>query len=436
MSSQTINKYYKNLHNQLSNLKNADAGILFLATILVNAGNYALNLLLGRFLGPVIFAEASVLATAVLMLSFIALGFQLTTAKFVAAAEVDQEDTASLRNFIAKKAKWISVILSAGFILCAKFIQSYLQFESVVPLIILFASIPFYIEMSINRGYLQGVQSFKKMAASYVVEMVARLIVTFVLLYAVFYLMGVGASESIAIGFACSFIASWWVSRTKFDSLEEGFNSDTISAMIKFITIIMFYEFSQILINNSDVILVKHFFDNEQSGMYSALALIGRVVFFATWTIVTLLFPKVIEREKKGLKHADLFWKSLAIVSSVGVLIIGACYFMDELIIQLLYGSAYMEVAPYLYLYAIATTLFACANVFAYYFMSLSKYIPVLISIVVGILQLVSIYFFHGSLLEVIWVQIYLMLLLFISMSFYYLFVNFVAKQNKSLAFE
>jgi len=71
----------------------SDTTLLFAAMLIVNAGNYALNLVLGRLLGPVAFAEVSVIATIVLMLSFVAIGLQLTSAKFVAEAKTKSEET-------------------------------------------------------------------------------------------------------------------------------------------------------------------------------------------------------------------------------------------------------------------------------------------------------------------------------------------------------
>ncbi|MBT8312734.1 MAG: sugar isomerase, partial [Flavobacteriaceae bacterium] len=50
---------------------------LFMGSVmLVNAGNYLYNLLLGRFLGPEVFAEAALLVTMLLMVSFIGMTFQ------------------------------------------------------------------------------------------------------------------------------------------------------------------------------------------------------------------------------------------------------------------------------------------------------------------------------------------------------------------------
>ena len=58
-----------------------------LSVIIVNGGNYVYNLLLGRILGPELFADAALLITLLLVLSFVAMTFQLATAKFAVLFE-------------------------------------------------------------------------------------------------------------------------------------------------------------------------------------------------------------------------------------------------------------------------------------------------------------------------------------------------------------
>ncbi len=413
-----------------------DATFLFVSTIIVNAGNYAINLILGRVLGPAEFAEASILATAVLMLSFIAVGFQLTAAKYTATynAENNTSKLYTLTNWLSRRSLDIGIGLCLILLLAIYPIKEFLQFKSVVPLLLVIICIPIYFHLSVSRGLLQGIEKFKNLAFTYISEMAARLIVTFLLVFVVIKIQGGWTSEAIAIGFLVSFVITFFVSKQKKRRTIKGLPKEDLSLIYKFVFVIGIYEFSQILINNSDIILVKHYFENEEAGLYAALALIGRVVFFATWTIVTLLFPKVIQKEKKGEKHSHLFWGSLMIVGGIGCSIILACLFMDELIINLLFGSAYLSISPLLWKYAVATTLFACANVFAYYYMSLNKYFPVALSVLAGIAQIVLIVLYHNTIEQVISVQIILMAGLLLTMICYYIFVNyFTVKANSRI---
>lgn len=391
-------------------LKLGDAGFLFLSTLLVNAGNYLINLVLGRFLGPEKFAEASVIATAVLMLSFFAVGIQLTSAKFSAEYFADQKDTLILQfqKWLSNKVLILGLTLGITIIILSRFLQSYLHFKSYVPIIIIGLGIPFYFIMSVKRGIAQGTDKFKILAFTYIAEMALRLTITFGLVYWALSRAEHLSSEAVSIGFLFSFFAAIWV-KSPSKNIQSDSSLFDREAIKKFVFVILIYELSQILINNSDVILAKHFFPADEAGLYAAIALIGRVVFFGTWTIVTLLFPKVIQREKQGLPHFSLFWISFGVVAAFGIAVIGACILFPELIINILFGSEYLIVSDLLWQYAIATTLFALANVFAYYYMSLNKYLPVMLSVIAGVSQVILIYRFHESLEEMILVQIYAM---------------------------
>ena len=172
----------------------------------------------------------------------------------------------------------------------------------------------------------------------------------------------------------------------------------------------------QILINNSDILIVKRFFLAEQAGHYAALALIGRVVFFATWSVVATLFPIVAQRQQRGESHRQLLWLSLGLVLAVSVVIIGASLIIPDFIVSVLFGEAYLSVAPLLWLYAVATLFYALSNVVVNYRLSLGSGGGSLFVVVGGVLQVVSLWVLHGTLFQVVVVQIALMGTLFVAL--------------------
>lgn len=406
-----------------------DTSFLFIAMIFVNAGNYLINLALGRVLGPEAFAEASVIATIVLMLSFIAIGIQLTSAKF-SASESEASQRNKITNWLSNKVNKISLLLASLMLLSSPWIQSYLKFQSITPLLLIAICLPLFFNLSVKRGFLQGTDQFQTLAKTYVYEMLLRMSVTFVAILSALYFFESLTTMAVAIGFLASFLVTFLF---KLEKATPKVSDIQKSNIVKFIAIIGLYELSQIIINNSDVILAKHFFDPKQAGIYAAIALIGRVVYFGTWTIVTLLFPKVIQRERDGLPHEKLFWSALAIVGGIGVAIVAACYAFPALIINLLFGSEYLIAQDLLWLYALSTTLFACANVFAYYHLSLNNYLPVAISMLAGILQLMLINQYHESLLQIIQVQLGLMFTLFLVMIIYHIGQSQLQSKKKNI---
>ncbi len=414
-----MNKFKKNI---------SDSAFLFLAMLMVNAGNYLINLGLGRFLGPAAFSEASIIATIVLIMSFIAVGIQLTVAKFT-AVESEDKSRASLITWFQKGVYKVSIVFSLIFIILVPVFQKFLQFESSFSLYIIAIGFPLFFSLSIKRGWLQGTDQFLSLAFSYLLEMLLRMVFTIVLLMIVLKVFNYYSSEAVATGFLISFFATFLFRSEKSDLSISKLKK---SKVLNFVAVIGIYELSQIIINNSDVIMAKHFFTAEEAGLYAAIALIGRVVYFGTWTIVTLLFPKVIQQERDGLPHHKLFWSALGLVVIISFCIVLVSYLAPELIISVLFGAEYLVLSEMLWLYALSTSLFACANVFAYYHLSLNNYLPVLFSLLAGFGQVILIAQFHQSLFQVILIQLCLMTTLLVVMTTYHLFIN-QSKLNKGL---
>lgn len=397
--------------------------ILFISTLIVNAGNYGINLLLGRWLGPADFSEVSLLVTLMLMLSFWALAFQLTAAKYMATYTDEQTgEMVALKDWLTRWATIVGLILAFLMMGLSFFWKDFFQTRSVIPFLIFGIGMPIYLRMSVNRGILQGKQDYRKLAITYQVEMWSRLVISVLLVS-----MGWGV-VGVAWGLTLSLFCTLLVSKPKFNALIGGVTTIVDQkSIVNFLVVILVYECSQILINNSDTLLVKHFFPPFEAGLYAALSLIGRIVYFGTWTVVTLLFPTVIRLEKEGKDHTRYFIGGLAVVAFIAACIIGACYLLPELMVKILFGANYLAISPLLWQYSLATALFACANVFVYYHLSLDRRVPVGITIVGGLLQIILITLFHQNFEEVIHIQIYLMTGLLLAMICY----QFIYKKIK-----
>ena len=272
--------------------------------------------------------------------------------------------------------------------------------------------VPIYFLMSVNRGVFQGKNAFKSLSITYQLEMLSRLIITLGLIL----LLNIQSSVIIAIGIFVSFM--FGLIPFKFSNIIPNKAlklSRTHSKEIKnFFIITAFYELIQIIINNSDILLVKHYFASYEAGLYASLALIGRVVYFIAWMFVMLLLPTVVQLKREGQETAPTLFKYVGYITVISTTIVIVCLSFPETIITILFGDSYIAMAPLLWKYAIATSMFALSNIFAYYYLSIDKYVPVIISGVFGILQMVLVIAYHDSLEQVVHMQIIAMLLLLV----------------------
>ena len=395
--------------------------IFMLSALFVNAGNYLYNLVVGRMLGPTAFADAAILITFLLVLSFIAMTFQLVTAKYTVI--FDDEVEKSFVKYVTKRTLIAGVILGIIIVLCSKYLQQTFNTSTSLMFSVFGIGVPIYFLMSVNRGVFQGKKKFVDLSITYQGEMISRLVVTILLLY---FVTSAESSILIAIGILISLLFSLFPFTLK-STFKTDFklNDSQKKLVIKFFILTAFYECTQIIINNSDILLVKHYFDNYNAGLYASLALIGRVVYFVAWMFVMLLLPAVVNKEKEGLPHGSILLKYVGYITLLSFTIVLGSFLFPEFVVNVLFGEAYVSIAPLLWKYALATSIFAISNVFAYYFLSIDQYIPVVITGVLGITQVLLIIYFHESLEQVVVVQIIAMLILLIVQLFFFFFKTF-----------
>lgn len=384
--------------------------LFMLSVLVVNGGNYFYNLIFGRILGPAQFADAAVLITFLLVLSFVAMTFQLTTAKFFVVFEKEL-----FQNFLSKIYKYASifgVICGVLIILFSKQLQHLFNTSSSSMFCVFGIGVPLYFLMSVNRGIFQGQKAFKALSITYQTEMLSRLLLTLALIYT----LEIDSSVIIAIGILISFgfgLIPFHFKNLNFKIASAITPSKHIQVRHFFI-ITAFYELTQIIINNSDILLVKHYFESHEAGLYASLALIGRIVYFIAWMFVILLLPTVVQLKKEGKPTTHILFKYVGYIAGIAAVIISSSALFPETVISLLFGDEYLAIADLLWKYALATGVFALSNLFAYYFLSLDKYIPVIISGVFGLLQMGLVIYFHDSLEQVVHMQIITMILLLV----------------------
>lgn len=392
-----------------------------ISVFIVNGGNYLYNLILGRLLGPKAFSDAAILITLLLVLSFVAMTFQLAVAKFTVIFE-----SAVLHRFIKtchRYAVSFGFILGTGIVVFAKELQSVFQTESYMMFVIFGIAVPVYFIMSVRRGELQGEKDFTNLSITYQLEMFSRLAITFLVLMA----FGITSSVAVSIGIGISFVAGIFPLKKKENKKYPNIQLSTKDkkAVISFFILTACYELTQIICNNSDILLVKHYFSAEEAGLYASLALIGRVVYFVTWMFVMLLLPTVVDKKKKGEDTKPVLLKYTGYIILLASIIVGCTFLFPEFSVNLLFGEAYVSIAPLLGWYALATSFFAISNIFAYYFLSLDHYKPIGIAAIMGIMQIVLIALFHENLFQVVFMQILAMgILLILQVSYFFLKKN------------
>jgi O-antigen/teichoic acid export membrane protein len=131
----------------------------------------------------------------------------------------------------------------------------------------------------------------------------------------------------------------------------------------------------QVLLNNCDVVLVKHFFPAEQAGLYAAIALVGRVIYSFSQAVVNSTFSIVAGTRDEERRDLRVIATSLLLVLGSGTVIaVGLC-FAPAFIWTKLFGAGFVltgrhSLSYLLALYALAAVVYSLSAVIITFEMS------------------------------------------------------------------
>ena len=392
------------------------SAVLLTGSGLTTAINLAYNVVVARYLGPKGFGHATVVYTILTLISAVTLSFQIISAKVVAQQASPQGKAAVYRGF--HRGAWgCGIAVALILLLFQKGIADYLNLPSPVLVALLAIGAAFYVPLGSRRGYIQGTYGFRKLATNLVVEGVVRLGGSFLLI-----LLGLGVQGVIEANAAAVAVAYLAIAPKLADRVP---NPLRLSYALREMFQAMIFFSGQVLINNCDIVLVKHFFSSSEAGLYAAVAMVGRVIFAFSSAVVNSMFPLVAGTREEERKNLKVIATSLLMVLGTGsVLALGlsvapagmwTAFFGSGFEIHGTYNLPYL-----LALYAVTTIVYSLSVVIITFEISYKITNTSWVQLAFSGVVIAGICRFHSSLREVILVQLVLMvaLLLFVAMPF------------------
>ena len=379
------------------------SAILLVSTALVAATNLFYNILLARRLGASSFGHASALYTLLMLVTAITLSFQIVTSKFIARstdALVQGQIYATMLRRAWQVGFGVALFLMAG----SAYFKSYFNLPVERDLVLLGIAAGVYIPLGVRRGRMQGCYSFSGLAINVVVEVAVKLGAALLFLY---FGMGVtGVMAAVLLSIVAAYCAGW-----------PGTNYRGATALLNIAPFgegmqVVLYFIGQVILSNLDILLVKHFFSAPQAGVYAAVALVGRVVFMLSWSVVSSMFPvSASHGPRQGGR--PVLYTALLLVGTLTSLFVASVALAPETVWSNLLGRAFLlgagSFSGLLTEYAFMTGIYCIAVVIMMY--EISRRISTAAWVQLGASGLLagSIWFFHRSLAQVILVQMFVM---------------------------
>ena len=392
-----------------------DSFLFFSASMILNLAGFFYHFYMGRVLGP---AEYGILGAMLSLLYVILVFFTVvqTSVANVTARLYAKHTVSKVAYLLRNGSLWFAAGGGIGFLFYL-FTSFFIPGLTKIPLwtyLSLSLAIPFIFLLPVGRGILQGMQNFKHLSVNLIAEGIGKVVVGILLVAIGWGVTGavLGIVFSFISAFAIAIISLRCLLRQRADAfalhLSDYFSSSVLASLL--ILTLMY---------SIDVLLVRSYFDSVQAGYYASASLMGKIVFFASLAITTVMFPKATALHASGKESKHILNKSLVLVF---ILIAGALFstiIFPRFIVLLLFGSEYLAITNILWIFCLAFSLFSLAYLLSMYNLSLNRssfnYILALFLVV----EVIAIALFHKSLEEVVLVLAGVMAALFLSLLIY-----------------
>ncbi len=401
-----------------------DNAVLFIFTFINSIFGYLYHFFAARLLGPANYGTLSSLLSILYILTIPFNTIQTAVSRFTSEYKAKKEEgkISYLLSRSIKKMLMISIIISILIIILIPLLKSFLHINEKFPFIVLAFVAIFAFLLPIIRGILQGSQNFKLLGVNLILEGMIKFGFGVTLI-----LIGFGVSGAIGAiiaSFAIPFLFGLYnlknyfkIKKSKIE--KKNVYSYSIHLLILLTALTIFY--------SVDLLLVKHYFPEEEAGYYAAAALLGKVIFFGTMSITQVMFAKVSEHYFSKKEFKKIMYKSLFLITIFGASVFLFYRMFPELTIKLFFGKDFLAIMPYIGKFSILMTLFSLVYSLSFYNISINRNKFIYLIILANVAEILLIIFFHSSLSQVINILLYLILILFII-----LFIYTIIRKNET----
>lgn len=250
------------------------------------------------------------------------------------------------------------------------------------------------------RAFVQGMQSYSAFGASCVAEGALR-----VLAVGAFIALGLGVAwgaVAFIIGFAgsaaamCAYLwrrfADVQATPIKYDWKRIAIAGGGAAALTIATT----------LIGSLDVVLVKHYFNPSQAGIYAAASLVGKILLYFVGFIPTILLPQATDRHSRGERTRAILASLLGTFAAVSLFGLVFFKFFGVFVLHALVGHQFDAAAPLLVPYGAAMVCLSFIGALGTYGIATHRLIFSVPLVVCAIGVLAAIAFYHPTLAAVV----------------------------------
>lgn len=392
-----IKTFFRYLKQSFKNPLFFGSLVMVVGTNLYSVGQFVYHSVAIRTLGEAYYGDLAAIISVLGLLGIIQLTFNLTIVRFVAQHHPGE----TLKNFVTWINWWSNVggaVLALLFLAVSPFLAGFLHLHQPFSIYLLPPMIFLFMVAGSARSVLQGLLRFRSFVLSMLSEVIVKIIFTVVLVYLSYALWG--AMIALLFGTLTSYLVTLFYIRDVL-TRKRGKMPD-IKPIIKFSIPVFIQGIALTSMYSLDLLLVKHFFNAYESGIYASIAVLGRVAFFVSGPIAFVMFPLITRRHSESKPYGAIFILSAVLTASLSFAIVLMYKFFPGLFLVLFSGHILPEGVQLLWWFSLFMAFISLDSLTVQFYLSIGKTWVVWLFVGAALLQVALIWFIHPSLLRVI----------------------------------
>lgn len=334
--------------------------ILFFLNISASALNYLCQLLMARLLSVESYGTINTIFSFMMIVAVPG-----TTLTMVVAKHYASYDGTNDRVYLRRQLKVVIVLtlISLCILVAVKpLLAKFLDIDDIVVLAFMFllASLGFF--QPLYSGVFSGCKKFILVGIYSMIIPIYKIVAIGVAnfntdkdkqrLYITLFVMLIGTVITALLG---HYLATKILKRTSDSAKKLGklYSKNDIQVLVLNISLMLYM--------NVDLLSVRYYGNTRESGLYSAVLLFGRIIYYFATTLGTVLLPSVADNELSAKQRMKTLNKSLILMIAFTCLCMIPINAFKDFFIRILYGKDYFDARDYVFIVtAISLALSIC----------------------------------------------------------------------------
>ncbi len=391
-------KYFKKISQLSKNKLFQGTTVMLVGTMIGNFLNYLYHLVTGRLLDPNEYGLLQSLISLTYFQSILVGGYSNSVVERIARTK--KKNISGVIRGLEKNGLKLSIAYWFLILLLYPILRKFLHLDDFLIFLIFSIQSIFTFLPAVYASALRGQLKFIEGTIVSISATLAKLLSAGLFLYLGLGVLG-GLSSWLVWKVTGLILAFGLVSKLWPINFQDKVITPK-SDFFKFSGLSLIVNLSLVSLYTTDIIFVRHFFESNLVGIYSASSNLGKMIFFGSSTVLAVAFPLFVKYKSNKEKLIKVL--SLSLVFCLFFVLAGVIGFnlFPKFFVNLLYGEKYLQAEQYLSRISIFLGLTAVFNLLVRFLLSIKNRLVGFLTAGIAVCQIILIIVRHQTLMMVI----------------------------------